>query len=333
MAEIKGIPYEGLGPELVLESVESLGYKCDGRLLALNSYENRVYQVGLEEGEPLVAKFYRPGRWSDEAIEEEHAFTLELAEHEIPVVPPLAYDSGRTLHLYGGFRFSLFPKRPGRTPELEDEDTLRRTGRFMGRIHAVGKTRSFSHRPRLDVETFGYEPLDYLLDGNFIPLYLETSYSTLARGVLEGAVRCYERAGRNPRADSGIRLHGDCHPGNFLWTDDGPHFVDFDDCRTGPAIQDLWMLISGERESMTSQLGAVLEGYVQFCDFDAAELNLIEPLRCLRMIHHSAWLAKRRDDPAFAASFPWFNSEAYWEGQVLALREQAALLDEPPLQL
>jgi Ser/Thr protein kinase RdoA (MazF antagonist) len=327
------IPYAGLTPGRILDAVESLDYRCDGRQLALNSYENRVYQVGIEDAPPLVVKFYRPGRWSDAAILEEHAFTLELAELEIPAVPPLVDAAGCTLHEYEGFRFSLFPKRPGRTPELEDPDILRWLGRFMGRIHAAGRTRSFAHRPALNAATFGDEPFRFLMENRFLPNYLEESYRTLVEDLLQRVRGCYLRAQWEPEAPAGIRLHGDCHPGNLLWTGDGPHFVDFDDCRTGPAVQDLWMLIGGDRDLQQQQLRWVLEGYTQFCDFDSRELHLVEAMRTLRMIHHSGWLARRWDDPAFPASFPWFDTPRYWEEQILGLREQAALLDEPPLEI
>ncbi|MDW7711511.1 MAG: serine/threonine protein kinase [Deferrisomatales bacterium] len=327
--EALGVPYAGLTPERVLDAVEGAGYRCDGRLLALNSYENRVYQVGLEDGEPLVAKFYRPGRWSDEAIREEHAFSEELAEEEIPAVPPLGDRTGETLHAFEGFRFALYPRRPGRSPELEDAETLRWLGRFLGRLHAVGARRPFRKRPALDPETFGDEPLRYLLGSRLLPGYLAESYRAVALAVMAGVRRCYERAG--PVVV--IRLHGDCHAGNVLWTREGPHFVDFDDSRNGPAVQDLWMLLSGDGPALAEQLGWVLEGYGVFRDFDPRELHLIEALRALRMMHHSAWLARRWDDPAFPAAFPWFGEPRYWEGQILALREQAALLDEPPVRV
>jgi len=324
-----GVPYQGLTPERVLDAVESLGFSCDGRLLAFNSYENRVYQVGIDDEEPLVAKFYRPGRWSDEAIGEEHAFSRELADEEVPAVPPRAGRGGRTLFAFEGFRFALYPKRPGRHPELEDRETLQWLGRFLGRLHAVGARHPFRHRPAVDPRSFGVEPLTFLMEGGFVPPYVEASYHSVAEAVLGGVRRCYERAG--PVAV--LRLHGDCHAGNVLWTRDGPHFVDFDDSRTGPAVQDLWMLLSGDREIMEEQLGWVLEGYGMFRDFDLRELHLVEALRALRMLHHSAWLARRWDDPAFPAAFPWFGEPRYWEQQVLALREQAALLDEPPLRV
>lgn len=327
------LPYAGLGPDTVLDAVEAAGFRCDGRLLQLNSFENRVYQVGVGENEWVVAKFYRSGRWSDAAILEEHSFTAELGEHEIPVVSPLVFDGGETLLLWRGFRYSLFPKKPGRTPELEDFDTLKRIGRFMGRIHAVGRAKAFKERPALNVSTFGEESLSFLKEGGFVPDYLAASYFTVADEVLRLAREGYQAAGVDPAGVFGIRLHGDCHAGNILWTDAGPHFVDFDDCRTGPAVQDLWMLLSGERGDREAALEEVLEGYSDFSDFNPRELSLIEPLRALRQLHHSAWLARRYDDPAFKSAFPWFAEPRYWESQVLALREQASLLMEPPLEL
>jgi Ser/Thr protein kinase RdoA (MazF antagonist) len=319
-------PFSALTPDLVLDALESTGLRCDGRMLALNSFENRVYQVGQEEGLPVIAKFYRPERWSDAAILEEHAFTLELAEREIPVVPPLALQ-GRTLHEFTGFRFAVYPRQGGRPPELDDADTLEWMGRFMGRIHAVGATQAFVHRPALDIETFGTEPRAYLLANNWIPRELLSAWESVSAQALDGVRHCFERAG-NVRA---LRLHGDCHMGNVLWTDDGPHFVDFDDCRMGPAVQDLWMLLSGERGDMTRQLSDVLAGYEDFFEFDRRELHLVEALRTLRLIHYSAWLARRWDDPAFPAAFPWFNTQHYWQDRILELREQAALMQEPPL--
>jgi Ser/Thr protein kinase RdoA (MazF antagonist) len=322
-------PYHDLIPDRLLNAVESVGLRCDGRLLALNSFENRVYQIGMEDGGQLVAKFYRPGRWSDDAILEEHAYTLELAEREIPVVAPLQFAAGRTLHEFEGFRFALYPRRPGRAPELDDPDTLEWMGRFIARIHAVGAIRPFVHRPTLDIESFGEEPLRFLLAGAFIPPDLEPAYRSVVEDVLGRVRGCFARAGTVAQ----IRLHGDCHPGNVLWTQDGPHFVDFDDCRMGPALQDIWMLLSGDRASQNLQLLHVMEGYREFCDFNAAELHLLEALRTLRMIHYSGWLARRWHDPAFPAAFPWFNTQRYWQDQILALREQSALLDEAPLVL
>ncbi len=319
-------PFSGLGPDCVLDALDSVGLRGDGRLLALNSYENRVYQVGMEEGAPVVVKFYRPRRWSDAAILEEHAFVEELAEREIPVVPALTI-GGATLHSFQDFRFAVFPRRGGRAPELGDPATLEWMGRFIGRIHAVGALRPYVERPALDIASFGREPRDYLLANDFIPPELLAAYTSVVQQALDGVARCYERAG----ATASLRLHGDCHAGNVLWTGDGPHFVDFDDSRSGPAIQDLWMLLSGERPDMVRQMADILAGYEDFCDFEPRQLYLVEALRTLRLIHYAAWLARRWDDPAFPAAFPWFNTQRYWQDRILELREQIALMDEPPL--
>lgn len=319
-------PYAGLTPDTVLNAIDSIGLRSDGRLLALNSYENRVYQVGIEDDKPVVAKFYRPGRWSDAQILEEHAFTAELAAREIPAVPPLVV-AGATLHRFGEFRFAVYPRRGGRAPELEDPDTLEWLGRFLGRIHAVGATAPFLHRPTLDPGSFGEASRDYLLSHADIPADLREAYASVLEQVLAGVRDCYARCG-SPRL---LRLHGDCHPGNILWTDDGPHFVDFDDACMGPAIQDLWMLLSGDRAAMARQLSDVLAGYEAFHEFDRRELVLVEALRSLRMVHYSAWLARRWNDPAFPAAFPWFQTTKYWQDQILQLREQVAAMEEAPL--
>jgi len=319
-------PYASLTPDVVLNAVEGLGLQCDGRLLALNSYENRVYQVGIEEQNPVVAKFYRPARWSNAQILEEHGFAQELAQAEVPVVAPLAFDGG-TLRDFEGFRFAVFPRRGGRAPELDDPETLEWLGRFIGRIHEVGKLAPFAHRPVLDIATFGDEPRAFLLAHDFVPSDLLDAYQSVSAMAIAGVRHCFERAGNVQT----LRLHGDCHASNVLWTGDGPHFVDFDDARTGPAVQDLWMLLSGDRESMTQQLGDVLDGYEDFADFDRAELHLVEALRTLRLMHYAAWIARRWDDPAFPAAFPWFNTQRYWQDRILELREQVAAMQEPPL--
>jgi len=320
------LSFAELTPDTVLDALDSIGHFSDGRLLALNSYENRVYQIGMEEGPPLVAKFYRPQRWSDAAILEEHAFVQTLVEREIPVVPPLLV-AGATLHQFKGFRFAAFARHGGRAPELDDPATREWLGRFIGRIHAVGAIQPFQERPALDLVTFGEEPRDYLLQHDFLPLDLRAAYSSVVQQALDGVRRCYDRAGDV----QSLRLHGDCHCGNVLWTDDGPHFVDFDDSRMGPAVQDLWMLLSGERADMVRQFADLLAGYEDFMDFDARELHLVEALRTLRLIHYAAWLARRWNDPAFPLAFPWFNSQRYWQDRILELREQVALMDEPPL--
>lgn len=312
---------------MVLDALEHHGLRADGRMLALNSYENRVYQLGMEEGPPLVAKFYRPMRWSDAQILEEHAFVQELVEEEIPVVAPMTV-AGSSLLSYQGYRFAVFPRRGGRAPELDDPATLEWLGRFLARIHMVGKRSSYTTRPSVDIQSFGEESLAYLQEQNFLPPDLSEAYVSVARQALDGIRNCYQRAGSVEL----LRLHGDCHAGNVLWTDDGPHFVDFDDSRTGPAMQDLWMLLSGDSTDMRRQLTDVLVGYEDFCEFDPREIHLIEALRSLRLLHYSAWLARRWEDPAFPAAFPWFNTQRYWQDRVLELREQVALMEDPPLR-
>lgn len=319
-------PFSALEPQLVLDALESVGLMSDGRLLALNSYENRVYQVGMEGGAPVVVKFYRPHRWSDAAILEEHAFVHELVEREIPVVAALAVN-GNSLHHFQNFRFAVFPRQGGRAPELDDPDTLEWVGRFIGRIHSVGLIATYRERPHLDIDSFGQASRNYLLENDFIPHDLKATWLSVVDQALDGIRRAYDRAGKCQI----LRLHGDCHVGNLLWTDRGPHFVDFDDSRMGPAIQDLWMLLSGERADMSRQMADVLAGYEDFCEFNSRELHLIEALRTLRLIHYSGWLASRWDDPAFPLAFPWFGTQRYWQDRILELREQIALMDEAPL--
>ncbi len=377
-------PYADLTPDRILDALASIGLLGDGRLLSLNSYENRVYQVYLDDAPDdviaalhgaaphgpgqdqdqdqdqdesgherthhasndalppafgrmpnrpanlsVVVKFYRPGRWLDPQILEEHAFTTQLEAREIPVVPPLPIgDAGDTLHHFAGHRFAVFRRQGGRPPELDDPATRQWIGRFIGRIHAVGRTRPFDTRPALDLDSFGIEPRDWLLAHDAIPPDLLPAWRTAVDLALDGVREAFARCPATP-----IRLHGDNHPGNVLWTEDGPHFVDFDDCRSGPAVQDLWMLLAGDRETMTAQLDDLLAGYRAFCDFDERELQLIEPLRTLRLIHYSAWLARRWHDPAFPAAFPWFGTARYWQDRVLELREQIAAMQEPALVL
>jgi len=318
-------PYASLTPDLVLTAVESTGLMTDARISALNSYENRVYQVGIESAQPIIVKFYRPERWTDEQILEEHQFTLALQDLEISVVAPSVDAEGKTLHQYEQFRFALYPRQGGHAPNLDDMDTLLSLGSSLGRIHALGKAKPFEYRPEITLQTFGLDSVEFLLSNQFIPDSLQKAYSSLVDDLLktcnEKMQIPYER----------IRLHGDCHPGNILWRHDTAHFVDFDDARNGPAIQDLWMLLSGERQQQTEQLSEILEGYREFCDFDLRELPLIESLRSLRIIHYSAWLARRWQDPAFPKFFPWFNTERYWGEHILQLREQLAAINEPPL--
>ena len=319
-------PYAGLTAECVLDALDSVGVRGDGRMIALNSYENRVYQLWRDDAPPVVAKFYRPARWSDDQILEEHALVAEVSAHEIPAVAPMDIE-GRTLHRFDDFRFALFPRHGGRAPELEQRSTLEHLGRYIARLHTVGASRPFKHRPALTIESFGDESRAFLLDHDFIPHDIRAAWTSIVDQALQAV-----RLAWSGRTATAIRLHGDCHGGNVLWTDDGPHFVDFDDARSGPAVQDLWMLLSGERTSMEAQLRTLLAAYESFRDFDRRELALIEPLRTLRLLHYSAWLARRWNDPAFPAAFPWFNTQRYWQDRILELREQVALMDEPPLQ-
>ncbi len=324
---MSGHPYDALTPELVMEAVESTGRLCDARLLALNSYENRVYQVGIEDAQPLVAKFYRPGRWRREQVEEEHAFTLELAEAEISVVAPLAGEDGSTLHEYGGFLFALFPRRGGYPPELDNPDAQLVLGRTLGRIHTVGRAGRFQHRPRICVQRMLADNREFLLE-NFIPGELRPAYESLTADLLAVVSANYK-----PEPEEEIRVHGDCHVGNILWRDDVAHFVDLDDCVSAPAIQDLWMFLSGPNHERELQLSELIEGYNEFADFDPRQLRWIEPLRTLRLVNYAAWLARRWDDPAFPRTFTWFNTERYWAEHILELREQLAALQEEPLRL
>jgi Ser/Thr protein kinase RdoA (MazF antagonist) len=327
-------PYSGLTPDVVLNALDSAGLATTGSLLALNSYENRVFQVGVEldDGQSgfVVAKFYRPERWSDAQILEEHAFTAELASAEVTAVPPRPLH-GETLSRFAGYRFAVFARRGGRAPLLDDTKVLEWIGRFLGRLHAVGRRRSFEARPPLDFATFGREPRAYLLEHDWLPAELREVYAGVSQQALDEVERAYERAG----ALVSIRLHGDVHEGNVLWydglTDHGPHFVDFDDARMGPAVQDLWMLLGADRAEQTQRLSDLLAGYEDFSEFDRRELHLVEALRTLRLIHYAAWIARRWHDPAFPAAFPWFNTQRYWQDRILELREQVASMQEAPL--
>ena len=326
MLPMQNQTFSALHPDNILDAIDSIGIRGDGRLLTLNSYENRVYQVGIEDAAPLVAKFYRAARWTDAAILEEHAFIATLAAREIPVVPAAVFNA-HTLHHFNGFRFALFNKQGGRAPELDRAETLQWMGRFIARIHAVGALETYQHRPTLDIQTFGIEPSEFVLAHDFVPSELREVYRGVVTHALDSVRRNFEHAGEIKN----LRLHGDCHVGNVLWTDEGPHFVDFDDSRMGPAIQDLWMLLSGDRAEQTRQFADLLTGYEDFYDFNPREMYLLEALRTLRLIHYSAWIARRWDDAAFPVAFPWFNTQRYWQDRILELREQIALMDEPPL--
>lgn len=321
-------PFQALTPNFIIDAVESQGFYCDCRNLVLNSYENRVYQIGIEDGTPIISKFYRPDRWSNEQILEEHRFCFELAEHELPVVAPIRNSLGESLFTYKGFSFALYPRQGGHAPEFDNLDNLLILGRMLGRIHNIGSVQPFSHRPTLDSVNFGHDSVALILE-SFIPLDYRPSYEAVTGQLLQAIDGIM--AGIGPV--NFIRTHGDCHAGNILWRDNAPHFVDFDDARMAPAVQDLWMMLSGERPRQLAQLEALIRGYREFCDFNPAELRLIEVLRTLRMLHYSAWLARRWQDPLFPHTFPWFNTVNYWGEHILQLREQLAVLEEAPLEL
>ena len=330
--DIKDHPYQLLTPDVVIEAIESTGRICDACILALNSYENRVYQVGLDAGDPVIAKFYRPDRWTAEQIKEEHQFIQRLYEAEIPVVPPIVIDRKSdipTLSNFNHFDFCIYPRQGGRAPELDNLDHLHRLGQYIGRIHAIGAGYPFKHRVSLRVQAFGYDSTAFLLENGFIPGDVRPAYESIVNEVL-AAIE--QNSPESTEFDS-ISLHGDCHAGNVLWRDDRPHFVDFDDAISGPAIQDLWMLLSGDTANKQRQLSEIVEGYELFRQFDLRELKLIEPLRALRVLNYNAWLAKRWDDPAFPMSFPWFNTPRYWSEHILELKELLTSLHERPLTM
>jgi Ser/Thr protein kinase RdoA (MazF antagonist) len=319
--------FQALTPELILDGIESLGIYPETGLLALNSYENRVYQFRCDDGLRYVAKFYRPERWSQAQIQEEHDYALALAAEDIPIAAPCVFE-GKTLHHYKGFMFTLFPSIGGRAFEVDNLDQLEAVGRFVGRIHQYAAKEKFAHREGLNPQILGVEPLAYLRQSGMVSPGMAEAFFTVAEQVLAKAQAIWQQHNFNT-----IRLHGDLHPGNILWTPDGPGFVDLDDARQGPAIQDLWMMVTGDRQQQLLQLDILLEGYQEFCDFDMRQLALIEPLRALRMLHYNAWLAKRWSDGAFPMNFPWFGDIKYWEQQTLSFKEQLSVLDEPPLSL
>ena len=319
--------FSNLRPDDIITILIDLGFHCDGRILALNSYENRVYQIGIDDNKPIIVKFYRPERWSDLCIYEEHQFCLDLYERDIPVVPAINI-KGNTLNKHGNHRLSIFPCHGGRAPELDDHELLNQIGRLVARIHLEGEQKAFIHRPCINIDTYGIRPMEYLLKNNYIPRQNYEAYKSVFKLLLYEIKTSFDRAGETQE----IRLHGDFHPGNILINNQKLHIVDFDDCRHGPAIQDLWMFLSGDKKEQTPQLSALLEGYKSFRNFNPLELHLIEALRSLRIIHYSAWLAKRWSDPAFKKSFPWFNTPRYWDDHILSMREQISLMQEGPLK-
>ncbi|MGI5309965.1 serine/threonine protein kinase [Rheinheimera sp. WS51] len=334
MSDIKAtmatFDFSTLQPDLIIDALQQLGLDVSSGLLALNSYENRVYQFSAYQGAAetaakFVVKFYRPQRWSEAQLEEEHQFAFELANADVPVVAPLVIQ-GKSLHSYHGFYFAVYPSRGGRGLETDNDQHLAMLGRFLGRLHQVGSANRFKHRPSFSVQSQLIESQNTLLNSGFIPSYLQPAFTSALQQVIDLASQHY-------KPNSIIRLHGDCHAGNLFYVDQGPFFVDLDDCRMGPAIQDLWMMLSGDQKEQRDTLELILEEYEQHCDFDPSELKLIEPLRAMRMVHYMAWLTKRWQDPAFPMNFPWFNTDKYWEQQCLALKEQLFLLQQAPLSL
>lgn len=310
-----------------MDAIEAQDFLCDGHIFALNSYENRVYQIGIEDQKPVIAKFYRPNRWSDEQILEEHALCYEMEQQELPIVTPIKNDNQQSLFHYEGFSIALFERKGGHAPELDYKDNLTVLGRLLARMHLIGEREDFKHRPTITLQNFGYDSVNYISQ-HFIPRELQTAYDTLTTDILKQMETILNDFG----PIKNLRVHGDCHAGNMLWRDENPHFVDFDDARMAPAIQDIWMLLSGDREQQGIQLNKILDGYYQFREFELPECRLIEVFRSLRILHYSAWLARRWEDPAFPHSFPWFNSTRYWEEHVLELREQFSALMEPPIR-
>ncbi len=320
-------PFDSLNPSFVLNAVDHLGYVSDGRILALNSYENRVYQVGIEDDEPIIAKFYRPNRWSDDQILEDHQFCAELVEQELPVVPPIVKDN-TSLFDCGDFRMALYPRKGGHAPELDNLDNLFTMGRFLGRMHAVGKINAFKYRPAITCKHYGYDSAA-LIEGSYIPDHVHESYQVVSNELLKIIDTVYV----DSESSDYIRVHGDCHVGNILWRDEAPHFIDFDDSRMAPAVQDIWMLLSGDRERQSAQLNEIIEGYNEFSEFPINQIKYIESLRTLRIMYFAAWLARRWDDPAFPHAFPWFNTTQYWEQHILDLREQLGEINAPSLKV
>ena len=317
--------FQNLDPHQILDAIDAAGWQTDGRVSALNSYENRVYSIGLETGGFVIAKFYRPLRWSDETILEEHLFCDALVERDLPVIAPLKDTNGKSLHNWGPFRFSLYPRAGGRPPELDNPEQLAVIGRTIGRLHLAADTFPFAHRPFIDATRLGDDCADYLLDCEVLPADLAHIYESVIDDLLPEVHNALDSNGYQE-----ISLHGDFHPGNILWGSDGtPHLLDFDDCATGPAMQDLWMFISGDRRYAQARLADLLDGYNEFRSFDEQEIALIEPLRTLRIIHYAAWIARRWEDPAFVQAFPFFATARFWDDHIQSLREQLVALDEP----
>lgn len=329
MTDISSHPYDALTPDTILDGLEDAGFEVSGRLFALNSYENRVYQIGIEETTPVIAKFYRPGRWTEAQIREEHDFTRELLDAEIPVVAPMPLASGDTLGRCGDFMFAVFPQRGGQAPDTSVTDTLYRLGQWLGQLHNCGDKTRFNERQTMDILGGLATKSQFLTEHNWVPSDLRPAWDSLIPDLIDHCARRIDDAGEV----HSLRIHGDCHAGNILCRDEQMLFVDLDDCRTGPAIQDLWLLLNGDDTERGEQFGELLEGYEMFRDFNRRERHLIEPMRCFRQISHCAWLAERWDDPAFPRFFPWFAQPRFWSDQILSLREQLAALQSPSITL
>jgi len=316
-------PFEQLTPEKIMDAVEDHGYLCNGGVFALNSYENRVYQIGIEgEMKHVIAKFYRPNRWSLQQIKEEHQFCFELQEHDISVITPLKNTQGNSIHCHEDFYFSLFPKVGGYAPELDYQENLQIMARMLARLHLIGERKLFKHRPKLEIQTFGHDSINYVSQ-HFIPFEHKSNYDSICHELLAAM-------NEKLRGCHNIRVHGDLHIGNILMRDDIPVLLDFDDSRLAPAIQDIWMLLSGEESEQKIQLQKIITAYQEFRDFPHDEIVMIESLRTLRMLHHCAWLARRWDDPAFAQAFPWLIENSYWLQHIQDLRNQLEALSINP---
>jgi Ser/Thr protein kinase RdoA (MazF antagonist) len=316
--------YYQLTPDAITDALAGMGFYVDSGLMALNSYENRVYRFKNEEEGNLVAKFYRPGRWSREQIEEEHAFVAALAADGVRVVQPLQREQ-QSLFEYKGILFAVWPAIAARQLEADNLEQLEALGEQLAKLHLRGEREPLGHRSRMDPAVELPLARDLLERHGQIPAALRQPFFSLLERLLEEVCRRYR-----PATD--IALHGDCHGGNLLWQG-GPWLLDFDDCRRGPAVQDIWMMLSGSRQEQLVQLDSLLAGYEMVREFDNPELALIEPLRSMRIINYMAWLASRWSDPAFPVNFPWFNTEGYWQQQIAVLREQLEALAAPPLSL
>lgn len=317
--------FQTLHPDTIMDALFEQGIRVDSGLTPLNSYENRVYQFQDEDRRRYVVKFYRPQRWSAEQISEEHQFAHELMNDEVPVAAPLEFN-GQTLLTHQGYYYAVFPSLGGRQFEADNLDQMEWVARYLGRLHQTGRKKTFISRPAIDVNEYLIEPRHVFEHSTLIPAGLKAAFLNATDSLIEAVMAQW-----HTRFDL-LRLHGDCHAGNILWRD-GPLFVDLDDARNGPAVQDLWMLLNGDKAERRMQLETIIEAYEEFSEFKTDEIALIEPLRAMRMVYYLAWLIRRWDDPAFPKNFPWLTGEDYWHRQTLTFIEQVKVLQEPPLQL